>query len=255
MIVNKMKSIAATGLMLTSLALPTAVQAQDISKDLPKEKVETIIRSYLLENPEVIIEAIQIMQEKQRMAKLLPVLHKYDDYLVKEKNAPEIGNPNGDVTLVEFFDYRCGYCKRHYPEIKRLVAEDKNLRIVFKQYPILDYNGQNQISRKAAYGALAAQKQGKFFAYHDAMMTMQGSLTESRITEVAEKIGLDMTAFHKDLNSPLMEKRIMNSLVIGSELELTGTPSYVVGNRILTGALGIDKMKEAIAKARKAKKS
>ncbi|WND02285.1 DsbA family protein [Temperatibacter marinus] len=236
-----------SALLLLAL-LSLSVQAQDRSK----EDIEKIVREYILENPEVIIESIQLMQERERLARLAPILETYKEFLYNERESNEAGNPKGDVTIVEFFDYRCGYCKRHYSEVMRLVKEDKNIRLIFKHYPILDYNDKSGRSKSAALGAMAAGKQGKFQEFHHMMMTTDGDVTKQKIDAVAQKIGLDMAQFALDMKSSVLDKKIMNALVVGNDLDLTGTPAYIIGTNIVSGARGFEHMKKTVARARAA---
>ncbi len=233
--------------LLTILTIFTA----PISAEQSKEDIQKIIADYIDENPEIVISAIQKWQEMQRMAKVMPVLNTYRDYLENEKNGPVMGNPKGDITIVEFYDYRCGYCKRHFPEVMKIIEGDSNIRWVAKQYPILDREGQQPLSRIASRAALAAQRQGKFKEFHVAMMTDLFQVSEDRIYQVAEGAGLDVAKLKVDMKSSVVDKKITNSLIVGQELGFNGTPSYIIGDQTIIGAQGADSIKSAIATARK----
>lgn len=175
----------------------------------------------------------------------------YRDYLENNPNAGVLGNPDGDVTIVEFFDYRCGYCRRHFAEVMRLVKEDGNIRWVARHFPILDRQGEAPMSRIAARAAIGAQKQGKFRQFHLEAMSTPGSLTEETVFKIAEAVGLDIAQLKKDMASSLTEKQITNTLAIGQDIGFTGTPGYVIGQTVLLGAEGYDTVKSAVAAARK----
>jgi protein-disulfide isomerase len=161
------------------------------------------------------------------------------------------GNPQGDATLVEFFDYRCPYCKRGWQTIKRLIEEDPNLRVVFRQFPIKDAPGET-ISYDAARAALAAARQGKYLAFHDAVFANPTVLTKERVMEIAAKVGLDMDRLKKDMADPAIAQGIEESMMMAATLRLTGTPSYVVGESIISGLISYEGLEQRIAAQRAA---
>lgn len=226
-----------------------SAQATPVAQD--KAAVETIVRDYLNEHPEVIIEAIQNFQRQQQAAQFLETISLYRGYLENDPDYPALGNPNGDVTIVEFFDYRCGFCRRHYPAVSKLVESDGNIRFVPRTYPVLDQPGQPAVSRKAAIAALAAHKQGKFEAFHSAVLTSDGSLTEDRIYQIAASIGLNVETLKSDMRSSLLNKTIENTLAIGRDIGFTGTPSYIIGDEVILGAEGYDALVAAVNRTRK----
>ncbi len=239
-------------LLVAAIAVPsfTAVSAQDVSGE-NREAIETIIQEYLLEHPEVIERAIIELQRRRQLAQMLPAINLYRGYLENEPEAPVLGNPDGDVTIVEFFDYRCGYCRRHFPEVLKLVKEDGNIRYIPRQYPVLDREGDTPVSRLTSYAALAAHKQGKFEQFHIAAMTAPGQLTEDRIYEIATSVGLDVTRLKADMKDKLVEKSIRNTLSIGQDIGFTGTPGYIIGDDVVLGAEGYFRLLEAVDRARK----
>ena len=228
--------------------------AQDA--DIPqaeRQKIEQVIQDYLLKNPEILEMAFRELQrrrlDQQRIA-MSETADNYRDYLEQGANAGVLGNPDGDVTIVEFFDYRCGYCRRHFPEIMRLVNEDKNIRWVARHFPILDRPGEPAVSDMAARAAIAATKQGKFKEFHLEAMSTPGSLTEESIFKIASNVGIDIDQLKTDMASALTEKQITNTLAIGKDIGFTGTPGYIIGSTVLLGAEGYDAAKRAVAKAR-----
>ena len=240
----------------TAAACSPALMAadNDISAE-ERRKIETVVQDYLTEHPEVIMEAIRELQRRQTVAQMLPAIERYRSYLETDSDAPVLGNPDGDVTIVEFFDYRCGFCRRHYPAVMKLVKEDGNIRLMPKQFPILDGNDAKPLSMLSAKAALAAHKQGRFAEFHAAMMTTGSQVTEDSIYQVAAKVGLDVAQLKADMGDKLIEKRITNTLAIGQDIGFSGTPGYIIGRDVVLGAEGYDRLKEAIERARADKNS
>jgi len=227
-----MTSIAAAGLMISGCA-----EAGQTS-DLNKTEIEEIVRSYLLENPEIIREAIEALQLKEMAAE--EELNRASivaarDALENDPRDVSIGPKDAKVTIVEFFDYNCGYCKRATPWVKEaLEKHGDDVRIVFKELPILD--NRTKTSRPAAKAALAAARQGKYSAMHFALMEAN-RLTADSIRDLAEEVGLDMRKFDADLADPSIEQHIEDTLVLANRLPaLTGTPFFVIGDEYVSGA-------------------
>ncbi len=246
--------IAALLQIILTLSASFAVRAQDAPSpavsDDERAKIEAVITDYIAENPEIVMGAIREWQRRSQMAKMGPKIAMYRGYLENEPSAPVLGNPKGDVTIVEFFDYRCGYCRRHFPELMQLVKSDGNIRLVPRQFPLLDRQGQPPVSRIAARAALAAHKQQKFDVFHHALMGEPGGLTEKRIYEVAASVGINVHQLKADMGSKLIDKTIENSLAIGFDIGFDGTPGYIIGNDVVLGAEGYGRLKEAVDRAR-----
>ena len=232
---------------------PITAQQDEISNQ-ERKKIEQVIQDYLLDKPEVIESAIIELNRRRTLAKMLPSIELYRGYLENDPDAGVLGNPEGDVTIVEFFDYRCGFCRRHVPEVQRLVARDGNIRWVPRHYPILDRPNEEPTSMLAARAAEAAHRQDKFEEFHFAMMTRQGGLDEQQIYDIAESVGLNIPQLKKDMADRLLDKRIKNALAIGQDIGFTGTPGYIIGQDVVLGAEGHGRMEEAVARARKHKK-
>ncbi len=234
-------------ILLSGLIAPAA--AQIAGKD--KTEIEAIVRQYILDNPEIIAEAIERLQARERLAReeaqnnalKLSAAQIYDNPLT-----PEHGNPKGDAVVVEFFDYQCGFCKRVFPTFMKVMKSDKNLRVIWKELPIL-----GPVSRFAARAAMASAKQGKYFDYHVALMSLRGHLTEKRVMETANKIGLDVKRLVKDMAAPQIERYLDETLQLAEALGITGTPAFLIGNRLVPGAIGEDQMRRMIAESRKPK--
>ena len=252
---NLTRIIAAAAVFTVSIVAPVSAQdsPQD-SKATPeeREKIEQVVQDYLLENPEIIALAFRELQRRQTMARMGPAIEMYRDYLEKDPATPVIGNPNGDVTMVEFFDYRCSFCRRHFPEVMKLVRDDGNIRYIPRQFPILDRQGETPVSYLASRAALAAHKQGKFEEFHVAAMTSKGSLTEDQLYQIAGTLGLNVERLKADMNDRLIIKSVQNTLAIGKDIGFEGTPGYIIGEDVVTGAEGYGRLLQAVTRARRA---
>jgi len=200
----------------------------------------TLIRSYLLENPEVLPEAMQRLQEREaansvrgnRAALETPFAGAW------------AGARDGDVVLVEFFDYACGYCRASNADVDRLLAEDKKLKVVWREWPVLGPD-----SEAAALASLAAAEAGRFKPFHDALFAA-GRPTADNVARARRAIGLDEAAVARLRASPVAVREVNRNYQLASFLRGTGTPVFVVGDKVLHGAVGYDKLKAAVAEAR-----
>ena len=220
------------------------------ASDLPVDAIRQIIREYLIEHPEVLIEAQQALQAKRaarEAEQASAAIQLYRDELLSDPEAPVAGNPDGAITLVEFFDYRCGYCRRVKPTVETLLAENDDLRLVFKEFPILGPE-----STMAAYAALAARSQGSYEAFHWALMETDGSFDRDHIFSVAQSVGLDTEQLARDMDDPALDGLIERNAALASALGISGTPAFVVGDRLIGGALPLEHFRVAIADAREA---
>ena len=215
---------------------------------MDKTEVESIIKEYLNNNPEVILDSLEAYREAQRrefQAATEARIKNGMDQLVSGL-APSIGNPKGDVTVIEFFDYNCGYCKRAVPDIQELVKNDKNVHVIFKEMPILSPN-----SVVAAKWALAADKQDKYFEYHAALMKHRGNITLSVLKDIAKDLSIDIEKLEKDANSEDLADALSKEQDLARELGVQGTPAFIINGTFLPGYLGPDGLKDAVENARK----
>ncbi|MBL4838679.1 MAG: thioredoxin domain-containing protein [Kordiimonadaceae bacterium] len=242
------------------LSYATAVTAQNsdhtpvVVPDNERAKIEQVIQDYLLTNPEILELALRELQRRRvddQRTQMLDVAENYRGYLETNSNAGVLGNPKGDVTIVEFFDYQCGVCRRHFADVMRLVKEDGNIRWVARHFPILDRPGELPLSQISARAAIAAQKQGKFAAFHTEMMTSPGKVTIERIFKIAEDVGIDVTKMQADMDDVLTDKQITNGREIAIAIGFTGTPGYIIGKNILLGAEGYGAVKRAVEATRR----
>jgi protein-disulfide isomerase len=234
-------------LAIALIALPATAGAQSTPPD--REAIEKIIRDYLMKNPEVIIEAVQQLEKRQQDARAQAaqqVIAQRKAELISDPGTPVGGNPDGDVTIVEFFDYHCGFCKRAHPTMQSVLKADPKIRVAYKQMPILTPN-----SRVAAAGALAAAKQGKYKEMHDALMEARGELTKDRVLKIAADLKLDAGKLEKDMAAPDINQQIDRSLELARALGIDGTPAFVIGNKVIPGAVDAGVLRAAVADARK----
>ena len=213
-----------------------------------KEAVREIVREYLLEHPEVIEEAILSLNAKRQAAKAArarDALMKNRAALVGHPMSPVSGNPEGDVTLVEFFDYQCGHCKRSLAPVMDLLKSDPGLRIVWKDFPIL-----GPVSSFAALASMAAHKQDKYQAFHEAVMGARDRLSEDSVMVIAEQVGLDIERLQQDMADPEIAAYLGETQRLARELGITGTPAFVIGNTLVPGAVDGARLRQLIAEAR-----
>jgi protein-disulfide isomerase len=229
----------------------TVVQAKQVAdsaiaqagmSDEERKATEAVVRAYILEHPEILSEAAKILQQREATKRLTAA----GSMLTKPFAGAVAGNPNGDVTLVEFTDYSCGFCRASLADVQKLIGADKGIRVVFREVPIL-----SPASRDAAKWALAAAKQGKHKAFHEAMFAGEKPAKES-ILLAARKAGLDMARAEKDANSDEVSAEIEANLAMMQQIGFNGTPTFIVGDQILEGAMGYDALNDAVTNARKA---
>ena len=243
-------SAAATlALLLFFPNLPRA-SADSFTPDQHKE-LEGIIHDYLTKHPEIMLDVLQAAEDKMKSDshdKASQALKARRNELLSDPDSPVAGNPQGDVTLVEFFDYRCPYCKQVEPALEALLGEDRKLRLVYKEFPVL---GPDSVT--AARVALAARKQGKYDAFHRQMMALKGQINESAIFGVASSVGLDIDRVKRDMTAPEIGRALKNTLDLAEALQIKGTPGFVIGSEIVPGAVDLGTLKEMIADARQQK--
>ncbi|ALG70716.1 membrane protein [Azospirillum thiophilum] len=231
-------------LPVAALALSAAApaRAQSASFDgSQKAAIEKIVRDYLMEHPEVILQAVDAMQERQKTAEAeqaRKALVENRAELTRSPADPVAGNPQGDVTVVEFFDYQCGYCKAVQADTQALIKSDPKLRFVLKEFPIL-----GPASLVASKAALAARAQGKYMELHNALMAQRGQLDEAVIMRLAKSVGLDTDRLKKDMESPDVLKVIAANQALAEKLNIRGTPAFVFGDELVPGAIKLDDMK------------
>ena len=224
------------------------VKAAEIPTE-QRQAIEGIIHDYLLHNPDVLIEALHGAEEKlnrEADAKAVKALSDQRSEIFDDPATPVGGDPRGDVTIVEFFDYRCPYCKQVQPSLQALLKEDPKLRFLYKEMPVL---GAPSVT--AARAALAAQRQGKYEAFHNAMMATKGQITDETVYKVAGSVGLDVDRLKQDMSAPDIQRALKTNLALADALNIRGTPGFIVGNHIVPGAVDLEALRNMVADARK----
>ena len=215
-------------------AVPPKPETQATFSTEQKQELGKIIKEYLIANPEIFLEAqsaLETKMEKEQSEKLKVAIAENAREIYRDPKADIAGNPNGDITVVEFFDYNCGYCKRGLQELIKLVDGDPNVRVVFKELPILS-KGSEEASRVA----IAAGRQGKYWDIHKAMLEAKGQMNEANALAIATKLGLDIEKLKKDMASPEVEEEIKKSEALAKKMGVNGTPHFLVGDRAIPGA-------------------
>jgi protein-disulfide isomerase len=207
-----------------------------------------IVREYLLEHPEVIMEAVEVLRQREQAA----AERTRQEALATHRAALEdpgplqvFGNPDGDVTVIEFFDYRCGYCRQVAGMLLDTVEDDGNVRLIMKEYPIL---GQNSVI--AARAAIASAMQGKYRPYHTALMTELKEVDREGVLKLAEQMDLDTEQLQADMRSATVERELQRTFALAEALQIGGTPAFIVGDTLVPGALDRSRLERLIAQAR-----
>ncbi len=215
-----------------------------------RDAVERIIRDYLRDNPDVVIDAIRTYQARQATIEQAQAAARLDgarEALERDPATPVAGNPDGDVTIVEFFDYRCGYCAKVLPAIQALIAADPGIRYVFKEYPILGPDSVIAARASLAVWRLAPER---YMDFHRALLSTRGSLNEARILKLADSLGLDVPALKTTMAEGWVEAAIQANYQLGRSLNINGTPAFIVGDEVIPGAIGLEQLQELVKQAR-----
>lgn len=234
-------------------AAPAAVAAPaNPSAPVTHQELPALIKDYIMKNPEIIIEAVDKMREKQQAAQqkqALETLAKYRAELISDPNAPSLGDAKtADVTVIQFFDYHCGYCKRLLPDINKLMSEDKKVRIIFKEFPILS---DDSVAAARAALAVNSLNKAKYFEYHSELMKHQGEYSEKALLDIGKKIGIDSAKLKAEIAKPEITAELDKVRKLAEELGIRGTPAVIVGETIHSGAPSYEDLKKSVAEARK----
>ena len=218
-----------------------------IAQQITDEQVKQLALEAILENPQIIMQAVAILEQRDREraasgAKTVRL------QLEQDSNSPNLGNPDGDVTVIEFFDYNCPYCRKAGQTVQELLASDANVRVIYREWPIL---GADSVF--ASRAALAARAQGKYEEFHWALMNGEGRASEASILKLARHLDLDVEKLQADMTSPAVEAHIAQSSALARTLGFTGTPAFIVGDRTAPGMLSTDEITAMVAEARAAK--
>jgi protein-disulfide isomerase len=228
------------------LILPFTAMAQDDA--ITEARVRELVRETLLANPEILMEAIAILEDRaaqDRVTGSAEMIAAQRQLLERDPNAPVLANADGDVTIVEFFDYNCPYCRRVVPAVEGLIETDSGIRLVYREWPIL---GEGSVF--AARAALAARQQGLYEEFHAAMMGMNGRAEERSVLIIAEEIGLDIDQLRADMEAPEVAEHIETSMRLAELLGITGTPTFILGNNLVPGAVEQDVLQRLVEEVR-----
>jgi protein-disulfide isomerase len=244
-------TLAAVAAAFLGLATAAPVVAQSFSES-QRGEIERIIKDYLMQHPEILQEVIAEFDKKQQAAdaeKSKVAVKENADLIFSSPRQVTLGNPQGDVTLVEFFDYNCPYCKRALSDLMNLIKADPKLKVVLKEFPLLGPG-----SEEAAQVATAVRMQDrggkKYMEFHQKLLTGRGQADRARALAVAKDVGIDMARLEKDLASEELRASLEEARLLADRLGLSGTPSYVVGPNVVIGAVGYDALKDKIEAAR-----
>jgi protein-disulfide isomerase len=244
-------SAAAAVAALLAFAAPQSSRAAEFSPP-QRGEIETIVREYLIAHPEVLQEAMAELEKRQTAAeseKHKSAVKDNAEAIFSSPRQVNLGNPNGDVTFVEFFDYNCGYCKRAMSDMLTLMKDDAKLKVVLKEFPVL---GPGSV--EAAQVAVAVRMQDKtgkkYLDFHQKLLGGRGQADKARALAAAKEAGFDMARLEKDMASDEVRASLEESLKLAEKLGLNGTPSYVIGQNVVVGAVGLDALKEKINTAR-----
>jgi len=246
----RLLAAAALGAVLIAGAGPALPETAKAPLSAAQEKaIKDLVRKYIIAHPEIIVEAMEKLRaerqkrEKERVKAALVSMRKdiYDD-----PASPIAGNKDGDVVIVEFFDYQCGYCKSVVDRLMKTIKTDGKIKIVFKEFPIL---GPGSVL--AARAALAARKQGKYFEFHDKLMRLKGRVNQVSVFAVAKSVGLDTKRLAADMRDPAIDKALRANYALAKALSINGTPAFIIGNQLVPGAVSQEMLKDYIEQARK----
>ncbi len=231
---------------LVQLAKPESGKAGFSSAQ--KADLEKLIRSYLMKNPEILIDmqqALKTRMDVRKNAQRKLVLAQFKEQIFRSPTDFVFGNPKGDVTIVEYFDYNCGWCKRAFGEVQKLIKSDPNVRVVFKEFPIF-----GEHSNFAARAALASIKQGKYMQFHVALMKTR-RVTTTNVMQIAKSVGLDVERLRKDMDAPHIKDAIQKTATTARALGIEGTPGFLFDARVIGGFIRTSQMQSMLAEIRK----
>ena len=216
--------------------------------EMTQAEIKQLALEAILENPEIIRQAITLLQQRDEASSATQVqalLSEQRTLLERDPNAPVIGNNKGDVTVIEFFDYNCPYCKRAWSELNTVMAQDPDVRVVLREWPIL-----GEASVYATRASLAARKQGRYVEFHNALMASKGRAQPASVMAIAKSVGLDTAQLKTDMKSPEIDEHIETSMQLARALNFSGTPAYIIGDALAPGMVAADELKNMIAQAR-----
>ena len=248
----RFRPIAAV-LIAGALALPSAIAGAQSITPAQRGEIETIIKEYLLSHPELLQDVMAELEKRQTAAEAEKHRNAVKEHAATIFDSPRqvtVGNPQGDVAVVEFFDYNCGYCKRAMTDMMELIKNDPKLKFVLKEFPVLG-EGSVQAAQVAAAVRMQDKTGGKkYLEFHQKLLSSRGQVDKARALAVAKEVGFDVARIEKDMAGDEVRAQIEESMKLAEALGLNGTPSYVVGNDVVVGAVGLNTLKERVNNAR-----
>lgn len=243
--------LASAALIFAGFSAPA--QAFDITdmSDAERTALRTEIRAYLMENPEVILEAYQVYEQRQATAQAAAegqMVQAYAKQIFDDPNSWVGGNPDGDITLVEFMDYRCGYCRKAHSEVLQLLESDGNIRLIVKEFPIL--GDQSVLASRFAIATRLVAGDEAYETVHNELITFKGNIAEKSLSRLADKLGLDGPAIMAKMNDDQVNQTIGDVHTLAGALQISGTPTFVLGDELLRGYVPLANMQELVAAAR-----
>jgi protein-disulfide isomerase len=243
---TNLAKLLTTLLGLTFLvAMPLQAAGLDSAQ---KQEIEQLVHDYLLEHPEILQDMSAKLEANQRKAETearAATMKEAAPGIFRSENDPVAGNPKGDVTMVEFMDYNCGWCKKAVKEVGGLVEQDKNLRVVFKEFPIFGAG-----SEFAAKAAIAATRQGKYWDLHRALYSHEGAVDENVTLAIAKDVGIDVAKLQKDMEDPAIAETLQRNQQLAVSMQFNGTPAFIVDDKVFPGYVPQSELMTAIAAVR-----
>lgn len=252
-IFNKATKMVVLGTAAAAL-LGTSVSIADDSKAITKGEVDTLIKEYILSNPEILIqslESFEVKQRQQQMEQAQKAVKEKKEDLFADENSPSIGPADADITIVEFFDYNCGYCKKALNDVSQVMKDDKKVRVVFKEFPVL---GPNSLELSKWSIAANLQNKDKYFDFHQALLLHKGKKDDDAIAKIAEDVGLNADQLKTEKDSAKVESILKEMNELARALGIRGTPGFVINDELYPGWIPADRMKAEISKKREAMK-
>ena len=230
--------------LITAIVVLWSTVAQEANAPPARTDIEKIVREYILQHPEVLLDSIRMYQERERAAqqqKLRDAVKGHQAELSGDPTTPSAGEPGRAVTVVEFFDYRCGYCKQVSPIVAKLLSDRSNLRVVFKEFPILGPE-----STLAAKASLAAQRQGAYLKFHQALMATAEPITAGAIDRLASQMGLNAPKLKADMELPEIAAMLDKNMKLAETIGVSSTPTFVIGSELVAGAMTEDSFRNLL---------
>ena len=228
--------------IISGLITISSVSAQ---AETNKSEVEQIIEEYIMNNPEKILQSVNDYQTAGVAERQQQAMEANNRKIFENSMTPVIGNPNGDITVVEFFDYNCGYCKKVYGDVIKMTDTDKGVKVLLKEFPIL-----GPTSETAARWALAAHKQDKYIEFHSRLMQSKSRINEGLLEDVAQDLGLDVEKMRQDAQSEEVGEYIDQNRALAGQLGISGTPGFIFKDEVVPGAISFDEMTRIVAEKR-----